>query len=197
MIGLVCEHRDEAPGRVESVHARTRPAPAAGTVIRRGSRQIPICRVPNAVSPTRRTVDGRRFRRVGGHVRHADRVADRPDRASHRHLRIVPLTDVAAHADDGQHGNLVGHEQRRQGVQGIAEAARLQHHGWPGAAEVHAGGDAERLLFAGGDGCPDIGVGRPEDPQDVRQRVVGDVDDVPAAGGVQPLAHGSRPQGLE
>ena len=80
-----------------------------------------------------------------------------------------------------------GTQQRRQRVQRIAEPARLQHHGRPGAAEIEAGGDAERLLFTRREwwfGCRRNPLAK--DAQDVRQRIVGDVDDMAAAGGVEP-----------
>ena len=168
-----------------------------GTVSRRGSRHTPGRRVPNAVWPTSRTVSAVDSGRVDGRVRQADRVADRPDRAAHRHLRVVPLAGVAAHADHDQHRDLVRHQQRRQRVQRVAEPARLQHHRGPGPAEIQAGGNAEGLFLPRRQRGGDVREALAQDAQHVRQRIVGNVDDVTAAGGVEARAHARRPAGLD
>ena len=56
-------------------------------------------------------------------------------------------------------------------------------------------GDAERLLFPRRQRGADVRH-LAKDPEDMRQRVVRHIDDVAAAGGVQPRAHAGRPFGL-
>ena len=62
------------------------------------------------------------------------------------------------------------------------------------AAEIQAGGDAERFLFARREHQADVAKPLLELAQHVRQRIVGHVDDVAAAGGVNARADARRPR---
>ena len=183
---------DQQARRFQTVHD-LKPATA---VSRRGRRHTPGRRVPNAVWPTSLTVSA-----VDSGVSAVE--CGRPI-ASQIGRTARPIGTCASfhspasppHADHDQHGNLVGNQQGSQGVQRVAEPARLQHHGGPGAAEIQAGGNAECLLFPRRQRRGDIREALAQDSEDVRQRIVGYVDDVAAAGGVESRAHARCPAGL-
>ena len=113
-------------------------------------------------------------------MRDPERVQDRPHRASHRLLRRVPLTVPAAHRDQHQDRNLEGDIERRERVDRVAQAARLQHDGRPDPAQVQARGDAERLLFTRRQRRTDVRMIVRERAQDMREWIVRHVDDLAA-----------------
>ena len=180
----------QQPGRVEPVHGRV-----SGTVIdREQARRACACRTRLA-DETNGLAHG--FGPVRRRMRDAHRVENRTNGAAHRHLGGIPLAGVAAHADDDEHRDLVGQQERRDRVERVAEPARLQHHGRARPAEVQTGGDAERLFFPRRHRRADIRIRPVERREHVRQRIVRHVDDVTAADRVQAGRDACRPDRLD
>jgi hypothetical protein len=126
-------------------------------------------------------------------VRDANRVEHGPDGASPGDLGGVPFTGVAPHADDHEARDLVRDVKRGQRVERVSQAARLQHHRRPLAAEIQTGRNREGFFLPRGDQGLNIAKRLVERAQNVRQGVVGDIHHAPAADGMNASAHPSGP----
>src|SRR5687767_9494957 len=80
---------------------------------------------------------------------YAERVEQSGRGAAGRDLARVELGQAAAWADDHQERQVVGERQAAEGVDRVAEAARLHQEGAAPPAQVGAGEDADALLLAG------------------------------------------------
>ena len=128
-------------------------------------------RAPSATAnaPRATALDAVRRRQREG--LHAEQLEHADGRAPERHLRRVALPQRPAHREHHREPEPVGHDERADGVDRVAQAGALQQHERHPARRAVAGRVAEALLLTRQRAQRDAALGEPV--ADRRQPLVG------------------------